>query len=62
MSRILLVEDHERLSELVCTALQRAGIAADTFSDAKSALQAIQMQPYELLIPVSYTHLRAHET
>lgn len=50
MSRILLVEDHERLSELVCTALQRAGIAADTFSDAKSALQAIQMQPYELLI------------
>lgn len=50
MSRILLVEDHERLSELVCTALQRAGIAADTFSDAKSALQAIQIQPYELLI------------
>ncbi len=50
MSRILLVEDHERLSELVCTALQRAGIAADTFSDAKSALQAMQMQPYELLI------------
>lgn len=50
MSRILLVEDHERLSELVCTALQRAGIAVDAFSDARSALQAMRIQPYELLI------------
>ena len=50
MSRILLVEDHERLSELVCTALQRAGIATDAFSDAKSALQAMRLQAYELMI------------
>jgi len=50
MSRILLVEDHERLSELLCTALQRAGIAADAFADCKSALQALQLQSYQLLI------------
>jgi DNA-binding response OmpR family regulator len=50
MSRILLVEDHERLAHLVCKGLTSAGIAVDVFSRIDAAWAAIQQVPYQALI------------
>ncbi len=50
MSRILLVEDHERLAHLVCTGLANAGIAVDVINRMDGAWSAIQRVPYQALI------------
>lgn len=50
MSRVLLVEDNARLSELVAKALARVGIEADRFPDIGSAWEAIAQQDYAALI------------
>jgi DNA-binding response OmpR family regulator len=50
MSRILLVEDHERLAELICTGLAAAGIAVDVFTRIDEAWAAVQQVPYEAMI------------
>ncbi|WP_434564026.1 response regulator transcription factor [Pseudomonas sp. D2-30] len=50
MSRILLVEDHERLAQLVCKGLSSAGIAVDVISRIDAAWAAIQQVPYQALI------------
>lgn len=50
MSRILLVEDHERLAQLVCKGLAAAGIAVDVISRIDAAWAAIQQVPYQALI------------
>lgn len=50
MSRIALVEDHERLAALVRKALAGAGIEADTFSRIDSAWAALREAPYAALI------------
>jgi len=50
MSRILLIEDHARLAELVCKGLAAAGIAVDVFDRIDSAWDAIRQIPYEALI------------
>ena len=50
MSRLLLVEDHERLAQLVCKGLEAAGIAVDVIDCMDAALAAIHNVPYRALI------------
>jgi len=50
MSRILLVEDHERLARLVRKGLVAAGIAVDIVDSVDTAWAAIQRMPYQALV------------
>ncbi|MET0268347.1 MAG: response regulator transcription factor [Duganella sp.] len=50
MNRILLIEDHERLAELMCKALAAAGIAVDVIGRIDLARDAIERLPYQALI------------
>lgn len=50
MSRILLVEDHERLAALVSKQLETAGMAVDIFDRIDTAWAAIRQIPYQALI------------
>ncbi|MFL9812646.1 response regulator transcription factor [Stutzerimonas sp. VN223-3] len=50
MSRILLIEDHERLAQLVCKGLAGAGIAVDVVSRVDAAWAAIQQLSYQAMI------------
>lgn len=50
MNRIILVEDNERLGNMVLMALQKVGIELDTFSNLTAARQALDMQEYGVLI------------
>ena len=42
MNRILLIEDHDRLAQLMCKALAAAGIAVDVIDRIDTAWSAIQ--------------------
>jgi len=50
MNRIALVEDHERLSELVRKALSAAGIEVDVFDRIATALHAIATTSYGAIV------------
>ncbi|WP_180128639.1 response regulator transcription factor [Rhodoferax sp. BLA1] len=50
MSRILLVEDHDRLAQLMCKGLVSAGIAVDVIDRIDTAWTAIQQMPYQALV------------
>jgi len=50
MSRILLIEDHDRLARLMSKGLLGAGIAVDVVDRIDSAWAAIQQLPYQALI------------
>lgn len=50
MNRILLVEDHERLAQLVSHGLSVAGIAVDAVTRIDAAWSALQQVPYGALI------------
>lgn len=50
MSRILLVEDHDRLARLMCKGLEAAGIAVDVAERIDAAWAAVQQMPYQALI------------
>lgn len=50
MSRILLIEDHDRLAQLICKGLAAAGIAVDLVDRVDTAWAAIQQMPYQALI------------
>ena len=50
MSRILLIEDHDRLAQLICKRLAAAGIAVDLVDRVDTAWAAIQQMPYQALI------------
>ncbi|MDO8827582.1 MAG: response regulator [Methylophaga sp.] len=50
MSRILLLEDHERLARLICQGLVPAGIVVDVFSRMDHALAALQQISYQALV------------
>jgi DNA-binding response OmpR family regulator len=50
MSRILLIEDHERLAQLICKGLAAAGIAVDVFVRIDEAWAAVQQIPYHALV------------
>lgn len=50
MSRILLIEDHERLAALICKGLGAASIAVDVVGRIDGAWAAVQQMPYQALI------------
>ena len=50
MSRILLIEDHERLARLMCKGLVGAGIAVDMVGRIDTAWSAVQQVPYQALV------------
>ncbi|NIC04984.1 MULTISPECIES: response regulator transcription factor [Billgrantia] len=50
MSRILLVEDHDRLARLMCKGLETAGIAVDVAERIDAAWAAVQQMPYQALV------------
>lgn len=50
MSRVLLVEDHERLALMMGKGLGQAGIAVDCLSRAGEAWAALNERPYSALI------------
>lgn len=50
MNRILLVEDHERLAQLVSAGLAAVGIAVDSVQRIDAAWSALQQAPYGALI------------
>ena len=50
MSRILLVEDHERLAQLVSNGLNAAGIAVDSVQRIDAAWSALQQVSYGALV------------
>lgn len=50
MSRVLLVEDHDRLAELIRRGLAGAGIAADVVARADAAWYALQQAAYDALV------------
>lgn len=50
MNRILLVEDHERLAQLVSNGLSAAGIAVDTVQRIDAAWFALQQASYGALV------------
>ncbi len=50
MNRIALVEDHERLSELIAKSLLKAGIEADRFGRLESAVHALSATDYAMAI------------
>ncbi|WP_407351162.1 response regulator transcription factor [Luteimonas sp. R10] len=50
MSRILLIEDHERLARLVCKGLVAAGIAVDVVDRVDAAWATIRQTPYQALV------------
>ena len=50
MSRILLIEDHERLAQLITKALVAAGIGVDICNSISAALTAVQQINYQALV------------
>lgn len=50
MSRILLIEDHDRLAHLMCKGLEGAGIGVDVVGRIDAAWTAIQQLPYQALV------------
>jgi DNA-binding response OmpR family regulator len=50
MNRILLVEDHERLAQLVSNGLSAAGIAVDAVQRIDAAWSALQQMSYGALV------------
>src|SRR6187399_432492 len=50
MNRILLVEDHERLAQLVSHGLRAVGIAVDAMSRIDAAWSALQQVSYGALV------------
>jgi DNA-binding response OmpR family regulator len=50
MSRVALIEDHERLASMIRQALSGAGVETDIFSDLSEAAYGIGKARYEVLI------------
>jgi DNA-binding response OmpR family regulator len=50
MSRILLIEDHDRLARLMSQGLQAAGIAVDHVDRIDAAWSAVQQMSYQALV------------
>jgi DNA-binding response OmpR family regulator len=50
MSRIVLIEDHGRMAQLICKGLSDAGIAVDVFDRIDAAWDAVERVPYEALV------------
>lgn len=50
MSRILLVEDHDRLARLICKGLMSAGIAVDVVDRIDAAWTAVRQMAYQAVV------------
>ncbi|PZP30723.1 MAG: DNA-binding response regulator [Roseateles depolymerans] len=50
MNRILLVEDHDRLAQLISKGLGDAGVAVDIVTSIPAAWSALQQLPYRALV------------
>ncbi|WP_422843837.1 response regulator transcription factor [Acidovorax sp. M2(2025)] len=50
MSRVLLVEDHERLARLIRKGLMAAGVGVDVCGHMGGAWAALQQMPYQALV------------
>jgi DNA-binding response OmpR family regulator len=50
MSRVLLIEDHDRLARLMCKGLAEAGVAVDVVDCIDAAWAAVLQIPYQALI------------
>lgn len=50
MSRIALIEDHPRLAQLICKALQQVGMAADVFPRLQAAWPEIRDGQYQVIV------------
>jgi DNA-binding response OmpR family regulator len=50
MNRILLLEDHKRLAQLISKGLAPAGIMVDSFERMDHAWQALQHLPYQAMV------------
>lgn len=50
MNRILLLEDHKRLAQLISKGLAPAGIVVDSFERIDHAWQALQQVPYQAMV------------
>lgn len=50
MSRVLLIEDHERLARLIRKGLAAAGIGVDVSEHMAAAWAALQQMPYQALV------------
>ncbi len=50
MSRILLIEDHERLAQLIGKGLRAAGIAVDMLGRVDEAWAAVEQVPYDAVV------------
>ena len=50
MSRVLLIEDHDRLARLMCKGLVGAGIAVDVVGRIDTAWSAVQQMSYQALV------------
>jgi DNA-binding response OmpR family regulator len=48
--RILVVEDHKRLADLVATGLRREGMAVDLAYTGEEALGRLALNPYEVVV------------
>jgi DNA-binding response OmpR family regulator len=48
--RILVVEDHAELAELVAVGLRRAGLAADVATDGEQALERFAVNDYDVVV------------
>ncbi|MGL5857941.1 MAG: response regulator transcription factor [Angustibacter sp.] len=48
--RVLVVEDEELLAEAVATGLRREGMAVDTALDGQAAVEAVDLQRYDVVI------------
>ena len=63
---ILVVDDDKKIVQLVSLYLKREGYRVLTAFDGQEALELARSKQPDLIVldlfPVSYTHLRAHET
>jgi DNA-binding response OmpR family regulator len=50
MNRVALLEDHERMAELVCRALAGSGIEVEVFDTISAARAAVSLMQYSVLI------------
>jgi DNA-binding response OmpR family regulator len=50
MNRILLIEDHDRLADLICKQLTAAGVAVDVLDRIGTAWAAIEQMDYRVLV------------
>ena len=64
--KVLVVDDEKLIVKGIRFSLEQDGMEVDCAYDGEEALQKANASAYDMilldLMPVSYTHLRAHET